>query len=273
MRTALSKNDIAAAPVPAKPDSYTEQILKYIPAEVVAFYIPALATAAALKVTNTATETANGTTEVAVPLAYSVTIVVIFLAGLVGTYIYMYKNAKKSLDEGQIADAGARAVLKALISTIAFTIWALYLGGPFEFIEGNETFGTLGILLFTLISPPLYDGLASWLFTQPPTLTIDAIELETPTTQVPEGIKEVTVTNRDLTEVEVVSLELYSKRWFNKFGNVLALRVPISESVKPNTKVAIKTQLPFTKKGDTHILKIKTKEGLVATSDPISRSK
>lgn len=164
MRAALSKKDIDAQegiPVPGavptvappakpEPQSYTEQILKYIPAEVVAFYIPALAAAVALK------PPSNGTAPIS---AYDVVVWVIFGLGLIGTFIYIRKQAEEELKKNQIANAPYRAKVKAAMSTFAFLFWALYLGGPFANVNGYETYGTLAILGFTFLTPAIYDAI------------------------------------------------------------------------------------------------------------------
>lgn len=152
MRTPLSRKDIEARlPVATREteeQSYTEQILKYIPAEVVAFYIPALAAAANLK------PPANGATTIS---AHDIVVWVVFLLGLVGTVIYIHKQAIEELTRAQIDHVKQRARLKAVMSCFAFGFWALYLGGPFVGIEGYETYGTLAILGYTFLTPAIYD--------------------------------------------------------------------------------------------------------------------
>jgi hypothetical protein len=150
MRTALSKNDLAAAEpqkleaAKTEEQSYTEQILKNIPAEVVAFYIPALGAAAAGQKT--------------IETTYGYVVWVIFLLALAGTFVYTYKNAKKDLDK-KVKDVGERAFWKAVIAIVAFFIWALYLGGPFVIITGYSIYGTLAILGFTFFTPAIYDAI------------------------------------------------------------------------------------------------------------------
>lgn len=162
MRTALSKKDLKAIQRPeemmtiqpegakVEEQSYTEQIVKYIPAEVVAFYIPAVAAAVGLKPASAVAGTIS---------AYDYVVFVVFLLALVGTFVYMRKNAKTELEEKKIAHAGQRSILKAVISTIALLIWALYLGGPFAGIVGYQTYGTLAILGFTFFAPAIYDAI------------------------------------------------------------------------------------------------------------------
>lgn len=162
MRTALSKKDLDAkksefrelekeeeGEPKAGVQSYTEQILKYIPAEVLAFYIPALTAAETLKQATAGTEITS----------YTVVVYAIFVLGLLGTFLYIFRNAKSALTKEGIDNAGQRSLLKAAISALAFFIWALYIGGPFAGIAGYATYGTLGILGFTFITPAIYDSI------------------------------------------------------------------------------------------------------------------
>ena len=156
MRTALSDGDLRARkgdkagkePQKSETQSYTEQIVKYIPAEVVAFYIPALAAAIALK---PSTGTASS--------AYDTVVWVIFSLAFVGTIIYGYKTARKDLMDQKIDNVAQRALVKTAISSLAFVIWALYLGGPFVGVQGYVTYGTLAILGFTFFTPAIYDAI------------------------------------------------------------------------------------------------------------------
>lgn len=129
MRTALSKKDIEAMKQvktegAVKPEravkaegaasteaqSYTEQIVKYIPAEVVAFYIPALGAAAALKQTSGGTQSTS----------YGFVVGAIFLLATVGTFLYMYKNAKAELEEKRVDYAGQRSFLESRLIGYSF---------------------------------------------------------------------------------------------------------------------------------------------------------
>jgi hypothetical protein len=157
MRTALSNRDLRARegkdrePEKSETQSYTEQIIKYIPAEVVAFYIPALAAAIDLKSTTTGTATTSS--------VYGNVLWVIFSLAFLGMIIYGYKTAKKDLTDQKIDNVPQRSLLKTAISTLAFVIWAIYLGGPFVGIQGYATYGTLAILGFTFFTPAIYDAI------------------------------------------------------------------------------------------------------------------
>jgi len=154
MRTALSRKDLdletqraQQPPPPAvtdKLDSYPEKIIKNIPSEVIAFYIPAIGAAAAGK------DLIN----------YDFVIWVIFLVALVGTFVYMRKTATKDLIENKVTEhIGQKVFWKSVLATVAFLIWALYLGGPFVSIAGYSTYGTLLILGYTFFTPAIYDAI------------------------------------------------------------------------------------------------------------------
>ena len=93
---------VAAAPASKDPDDYKTRLLKYIPAEVVSLYI--------------ALETVVKTAQSNAQLYYWI----IFVIGIVGTPLYLWKQAQvtKGMQLG--------------ISTLAFVIWVFALGGPFE---------------------------------------------------------------------------------------------------------------------------------------------
>jgi hypothetical protein len=153
MRTALSKNDLdttppgpppVAAPTQPEPNSYVEQVAKNIPTEVIAFYIPALAAAAGGKGV----------------IQYDYVVWLIFALALVGTFGYTYRNAMQDLTDNKIMQyKGQKAFWKSVISTVAFVIWALYLGGPFASVAGYSTYGTLLILGYTFITPAINDAI------------------------------------------------------------------------------------------------------------------
>lgn len=151
MRTALSKNDLdeppidkEAPPTQPEPDKYLEQVVKNIPTEVVAFYIPALAAAA-------------GGKDV---IQYNYVVWLIFALALIGTFGYTYRNATQNLTDKKITQyKGQKAFWKSVISTVAFVIWALYLGGPFASVAGYSTYGTLLILGYTFITPAINEAI------------------------------------------------------------------------------------------------------------------
>ena len=274
-RFAITKNDVEASEADAasKPasDSYAEQILKYIPAEVVAFYIPAIAAANALIDKTKVPETLT--------MQYNITVWVIFFAGLIGTIVYMYKIAKKGLDEERILASTERAACKAGISAFAFLLWALYVGGPFETLNPEyQTYGVIGILLFTLAAPGLYDLISDY-FTPPSAITIEVTE-STPE----KGVKKVNVTNRGLNELTVKYLHLYAKRslGWHRFFLAASWQPAQPEKVKKSTKTEIdlkQNALQYSKNDDKHFLlavigtdSTDPKKEIVIESDPFSKN-
>ena len=161
MRTALSDKDLETPKKfqtiqgieqqvedPDKQKLY-EQILKYIPLEVVAFYVPALAALATLKTLYFGTNSPS--------IAYSILLWVIFLLASAGTFYYIHKTATADLENKVIENKKQRAMIKAGISTVAFVIWAITLGGPWSFLVYYEAIGALAIPSFTFLSPVIYD--------------------------------------------------------------------------------------------------------------------
>ncbi len=158
MRTSFSKKDVESKasrdarlrirnPEKTEDQGLGEQILKYIPAEVVAFYIPALTAAATLKQTSAGAQSTS----------YNLVVDSIFLLAFFGTFVYIYIKAKEDLAKQGVDFLNQRSFFKASISTFAFLIWAIYLGGPFAGIEGYTTYGTLAILGFTFLTPAIYN--------------------------------------------------------------------------------------------------------------------
>ena len=159
MRTALSDKDLEAPRLlrtavgeekkfedPDK-QKLTEQIVKYVPLEVVGFYVPALAGLATLKTLYTNDP----------PIVYSILQWIIFLLAFGGTFYYIHKKAVEELGKKSITSKNARALMKAGISSVAFIIWAITLGGPWSFLVHFEAIGVLLIPTFTFLSPIIYD--------------------------------------------------------------------------------------------------------------------
>jgi hypothetical protein len=255
MRTALSASDIAASDNPSnKADSYAEQILKYIPAEVVAFYLPALAAAVGLKAKDTIT------------LSYTVTVWVIFFVGLFGTFVYMRRKAVKELLDQKVSYVDQRANLKAGLAMLAFFIWAVYLGSPWDIITGFNIYGTLLILGFTLCNPVIYDAIPV-----PFSFTASRVAFGVkynPTEGVkPGNITEVSIINHSSKDLQFTALDLY-------FGSTLVKSIAVSGTVPAHNTLRVQPQsLSFNGNGDIHIIRLKNLEKYVAASDPISAFK
>lgn len=126
-----------------------EQILKNVPLEVVAFYVPSLAALATLKTLYFGANTPS--------ITYIIFNWIIFLFAFSGTFYYIYKTATDDLKDKTIEGKKQRAIIKACISTMAFVIWAITLGGPWSFLVYYEAIGALAIPTFTFLSPIIYD--------------------------------------------------------------------------------------------------------------------
>lgn len=122
-----STTEPRAATPQTTPDTYKERIVKYIPAEAVAFYAFADKLIASKYgiVVDPAAGSAAAATTLADPVAQKVTWA-IFLLGLIGTPIYLWKARTE----------GKPWVLHACISTIAFGLWAYTLGGSLFVLNG-----------------------------------------------------------------------------------------------------------------------------------------
>jgi hypothetical protein len=147
---------------PEDPDrqKLQEQILKYVPLEVVGFYVPSLAALATLKTLY------FGTTDP--PLIYYFFPWIIFSIATGGTFYYIYKTSVEDLKKKKIPSPEQRAWVKAGISSVAFLIWAITLGGPWSFLVHFEAIGALLIPAFTFLSPIIYDSTIG-LIAKPPT--------------------------------------------------------------------------------------------------------
>lgn len=108
-----------------QPDSYETKLMKFIPGEIVSFYVALDA------VVKTSTHGAGETQE-----AYWF----IFIVCLIGTPLYLWKVGK------------AHKALQLFISTFAFAVWIFALGGPFESIDwyqSHKLYPALTLPIFT----------------------------------------------------------------------------------------------------------------------------
>lgn len=121
------------------PDDYVAQLAKFVPAEVVSFYVAMFAAASTAKSTFTSYETVT---------------VVMFLMGFFATLIFTFATNKKELKPHDAPGLYS----KAAISTGAFVVWAFALGAPFTaFSWYNPFYGTLALAFYTLVAPKLYE--------------------------------------------------------------------------------------------------------------------
>ena len=130
--TALKEGDI-----PSNTDDHLAQVAKFIPAEVLTFYVAAFGLFTLAK-EGTPVET----------LAW-ITFAIAFFA----TIIYTYFVGKKDKVPGVEA--------KTIFAVVGFLIWAYTLGGPFAYQSWYYSlYGSLGLLVFLLFAPVIYKLIA-----------------------------------------------------------------------------------------------------------------
>jgi hydrogenase/urease accessory protein HupE len=110
-------------------DEFSDKLIKYIPADVVAFYIAVSGIIASQE------------DEIKPMLLWSA-----FWVGLIGTVLWTLRQTKmpnKPL-----------AITQTAICTGAFVVWAIALGGPFALYEGyRPVFGSLLLAAYTFLVP------------------------------------------------------------------------------------------------------------------------
>lgn len=118
-------------------DDYTTRIVKYIPAEVVAFYL------AADKLFANAADVVNANiAEIFVNDHLHYFSIAVFVIGLIGTPIYIHQQAAND-DPWQV---------QAGISTIAFVIWSYAIQGQIFTSLYSSAIAAFLILVFTFVS-------------------------------------------------------------------------------------------------------------------------
>ncbi len=122
----------AAAGVPPPPippgeiDTYFDKVVKYIPADIVTAWVAV-----------------TGLVSSARDLPRQPILWVAFAIGLILTACWTWKQA---------AVPGRRPpATQAIISTGAFAVWVFALGGPFQHVPGQQLYGSLLLILYTLV--------------------------------------------------------------------------------------------------------------------------
>ena len=111
---------------PVEFDSYFDKAVKYIPADIVAAWVAV-----------------TGLVSSARDVPRQTILWVAFGIGLLVTALWTWKQA---------AAPGRRPpVTQAIISTGAFGVWVFALGGPFQHVPGREVYGSLLLILYTLV--------------------------------------------------------------------------------------------------------------------------
>ena len=111
---------------PVEFDSYFDKAVKYIPADIVAAWVAV-----------------TGLVSSARDIPQQAVLWVAFGIGLLLTAWWTWKQA---------AAPGRRPpVTQAIISTGAFAVWVFALGGPFQHVPGQPVYGSLLLILYTLV--------------------------------------------------------------------------------------------------------------------------
>jgi len=111
---------------PVEFDSYFDKAVQYIPADIVAAWVAV-----------------TGLVSSARDVPRQTILWVAFGIGLLVTALWTWKQA---------AAPGRRPpVTQAIISTGAFAVWVFALGGPFQHVPGQPVYGSLLLILYTLV--------------------------------------------------------------------------------------------------------------------------
>lgn len=139
VETVRKTNPTKADELEEKKDDYASQLAKFIPAEVVSFY-----TAISVSAQSVMTE-----------IPYQSITGILFAMGLIATIVFSYANNKKELKRDDIPGQ----IIKPVLTTIAFIIWAFTLGAPFKGAISwyHPFYGTLLMTFYTLITPKIYE--------------------------------------------------------------------------------------------------------------------
>jgi hypothetical protein len=117
------------------PDTYSDKIMKSIPAEIVGAWVAA-----------------KGLVDSANNVPKNTTLWICFAVGVVLTFLWTRK---------QIQGSGQPPSLKAkqmLVATGAFIIWVFALGPPFDSLAWyHSLYASLALIGYTLITPLVYD--------------------------------------------------------------------------------------------------------------------
>ena len=116
----------AAAAQPVEIDSYFDKVLKYIPADIVAAWLAV-----------------TGLVSSARDIPRQTVLWVAFGSGLILTAWWTWRQAT--------VPGRKPPVTQAVISTSAFAVWVFALGGPFQSVPGRAVYGSLLLIVYTLV--------------------------------------------------------------------------------------------------------------------------
>jgi hypothetical protein len=122
-------------------DGYIDRLVKYLPAESVAFYAGIdKVFSSHFGIDSTAPTAPN------VPEAAFIGAITFFILGVIGTPIYLWRRRLR----------GQPWVMNVVISTVAFVLWAYTLGGSLFVITGLYSVFIAGLLA------PIFTFVAGW---------------------------------------------------------------------------------------------------------------
>jgi len=111
---------------PVEADTYFDKVVKYIPADIVGAWVAV-----------------TGLISGARDIPQQTVLWIAFGVGLILTAWWTLKQAA--------VPARPRPVTQAIISTGAFAVWVFALGGPFQLVPGQQVYGSLLLILYTLV--------------------------------------------------------------------------------------------------------------------------
>jgi len=116
-----------APPIPpVEIDTYFDKVVKYIPADIVGAWV------AVTGLVSSARDVPRQT--------------ILWVAFGIGLILTAWWTLKQAAAPGRPAP-----VTQVIISTGAFAVWVFALGGPFQFVPGREVYGSLLLILYTLV--------------------------------------------------------------------------------------------------------------------------
>ena len=117
----------AAAAPSLESDTYFDKVVKYIPADIVGAWVAV-----------------TGLVSGASGIPRQTILWIAFGIGLILTAWWTWRQAT--------VQARRPPVTQTVISTGAFAVWVFALGGPFEPVPGRQVYGSLLLILYTLVA-------------------------------------------------------------------------------------------------------------------------
>src|SRR5712691_10133451 len=116
-----------APPAPHEIDTYFDKVVKYVPADIVGAWV------AVTVLVSSAQDVPRQT--------------ILWVAFGIGLILTAWWTLKQAAAPGRPAP-----VTQAIVSTGAFAVWVFALGGPFQLVPGQQVYGALLLILYTLVA-------------------------------------------------------------------------------------------------------------------------